>query len=572
MNEKVSKKRVRKTGFTLIELLITIAILAILFIVCFVIALNLFDNSDEKIKEVTKKMIVDTAEKYALEFKNSDKWKESIGDDETYFCISLDSLINYGYFKDEKISKYKDDYIIRTVIKNGVYSSKILKKGDLELNDCSYNDNMTSIGEVDSTSTDIKENGNKIGSFSYNIDSINDKLVKTSINFSLDFNINEMITSAPVYITLIVDNSGSMENSGVYDDAKEAAVNFSEKILEDVPDANIALVSFDINPRLSRTFKNEALSYSNFPEPVYGDDGTTNIGGGIDYVSSMIHNGIINGTIPQNASFYTLLLYDGYPTHYPSVNNYDSVSINGDESKIDAYFLNFMSNNVENMCVVEEKSCFLFFCQTSGFDYDPCNDYILASGEYLKNIYNSKLILFGYEIDEGVGHKFDEEKMKQMASYDVDFCKNSDYGNYCYYDSNSDSVLELFENISSQIIETEKSINANRISVKLTPTKLDNGESAFDIMKDGAILQDNMIVLEKDIDSLEESMEINLSETYGLVLNDSLFSDCVDFCSKELKLFDITLVFEYDDKAPEEFSIDNPLTVVVSSKREYVIN
>lgn len=564
MNEKVSKKRVRKTGFTLIELLITIAILAILFIVCFVIALNLFDNSDEKIKEVTKKMIVDTAEKYALEFKDSDNWKESIGDDETYFCISLDSLINYGYFKDENISKYKDDYIIRTVIKNGVYSSKILKKGDLELNDCSYNDNKTSVGEVDSSSTDIKENDNKIGSFSYNIDSINDKLVKTSINFSLDFNINEMISSVPVYVTLIVDNSSSMGRTK-YTKAKEAAISLSEEILknENIPDAKIALIQYSNYPVLKRNFLSNSLKSSNFGEVI----NMTNTSGGIDYATSLIYIGQNSGSIPLNANFYTILLYDGIPNYYSYIeyndNKLDSDNIKNNNINIDRYFSNFMSNHKYDSCV-HNTGCIFGICL--GGYVDKCDSYVKASSEHLKNLINSKLIVVGYEMDDS------DEYLKTIATKDAGFCTGSNYYDYCYYDSNSDSVLGLFENISSQIIETEKSISANRVFVKLVPTKLDNGESAFDIMKDGAILQDNMIVLEKDIDSLEESMEINLSGTYDLLLNDSLFSDCVDFCSKELKLFDITLVFEYDDKAPEEIVINNPLSVVVSSQREYVIN
>ena len=76
-----------------------------------------------------KNIILSAANDYALEYRGTDSWVEEVGDDGTVnFCVSLDSLIKYGYFKNDSsnFEKYKDDYVVEFQIENGVYNYKFI--------------------------------------------------------------------------------------------------------------------------------------------------------------------------------------------------------------------------------------------------------------------------------------------------------------------------------------------------------------------------------------------------------------------------------------------------------------
>ena len=114
----------RKKGFTLIELLCVILVLILLFSVSFSLVINILDKSKNTVDEISKKMILEAAEKYAIEYRESNRWKEEFNSDKISFCVSISSLINYGYFTGEssKLDLYKDKYIVKMNIINGVYS------------------------------------------------------------------------------------------------------------------------------------------------------------------------------------------------------------------------------------------------------------------------------------------------------------------------------------------------------------------------------------------------------------------------------------------------------------------
>ena len=58
-------------------------------------------------------------------------------------------------------------------------------------------------------------------------------------------------------IVLVIDTSGSMNDNGRIDAAKDAAKKFVDKLLdENHPNTRIALVSFETNVHLKKNFKN----------------------------------------------------------------------------------------------------------------------------------------------------------------------------------------------------------------------------------------------------------------------------------------------------------------------------
>lgn len=113
------KKR-KKEGFTLVELLATIAILAIVASFTIYVAVNLINNSKEKGYTVTINEIENTASNYLME--NADRLfyiSDIDNNNVEYQCITVENLIDYGYFKNDVINSEikknqtvsKDDYI-----------------------------------------------------------------------------------------------------------------------------------------------------------------------------------------------------------------------------------------------------------------------------------------------------------------------------------------------------------------------------------------------------------------------------------------------------------------------------
>ena len=124
------KKIYKEKGFTLIELLATIVILLLIFTIGFAVISNLLNSSNDTIDDVTKKMIIKAAEQYAIEYRNEESWVEEKDDDgNTILCITLESLINSGYFgaNQSKVMEYKNDgWTVKITINNGIYNSEII--------------------------------------------------------------------------------------------------------------------------------------------------------------------------------------------------------------------------------------------------------------------------------------------------------------------------------------------------------------------------------------------------------------------------------------------------------------
>ena len=447
----IIKDKTRK-GFTLIELLATIVVITLIFTIGFVLITNLFAETEKIMDDVTEKMILRAAEQYAIEFRNdlNLSWNEEKVDNNSTFCIALESLINYGYFSpNENLNNnYNNDWLIEMNVKNGIYDYKIINMEEAS-SDCQYYEFQTKIIKNTNSDVEIMENDKKIGNFNYDIIKTDDNIYNFLINFGIDFKVEELIDNRDVYVSLIIDRSVSMANKIDKNDknspsrwkvAKNASIEFSDYLIKKMPNAYVSLIQYDAIPEIRREFKQEKLIDSNFVvfDRESADNpyaGGTNTSGGVDLNTALIYkNGLAN---QENKKLYTILLYDGAPNYHSNFEYYDSgnkidlnsTSIKSNNAYKKIYFENFLSWANSN----EEGSV----CWVNN---DTNLNHILASSKYLKET-GSNLIVVSYDTTTNY------VRLKEMATIDNKFCINSNYSkynessknndNYCYYESYS---------------------------------------------------------------------------------------------------------------------------------------
>ena len=100
-------KRLNDKGFTLIEILVTISILSVILSVSIWGGKKLIDKSKEKSYQVTINNVEQAAQSYMKE--NSDTFTFIVSNNKEYHCITIQDLIDMGYFKNDILKfKYKD--------------------------------------------------------------------------------------------------------------------------------------------------------------------------------------------------------------------------------------------------------------------------------------------------------------------------------------------------------------------------------------------------------------------------------------------------------------------------------
>ena len=123
----------KKRGFTLVELLTVIIVLGIVMSITIVFVSNLRNSSETNIDEMTKGLVMDSVKSYSTEFKSGMDWKQEestvVNSDGTKdrvvsYCVSIESLINSGYFKgdNDRVNNLRDNYVALVTEKNGTVS------------------------------------------------------------------------------------------------------------------------------------------------------------------------------------------------------------------------------------------------------------------------------------------------------------------------------------------------------------------------------------------------------------------------------------------------------------------
>ena len=120
MNKQSNTKKYNlgSKGFTLVELLAVIALLAIISVIAVYSAVNVIGNAKQKSYDVSISNIEKQAGNYAIENQNDFMWLDVDNDSTStkqYFCVSVQDLIDTGYFKNDVL----DSYIKEGVTVNG---------------------------------------------------------------------------------------------------------------------------------------------------------------------------------------------------------------------------------------------------------------------------------------------------------------------------------------------------------------------------------------------------------------------------------------------------------------------
>lgn len=155
--KEFKNNRKKYKGFTLIELLAILLILFLIFTIVIYSFTDVFKSAKETISKVDENIILSAANDYALEYRGKDTWVEDVDvDGNVSFCVSLQSLIDYGYFKDDgsNFEKYKDDYVVEFHIKDGVSSYKFMARSESDV--CSTREFSSSISNSN-INTEVKD-------------------------------------------------------------------------------------------------------------------------------------------------------------------------------------------------------------------------------------------------------------------------------------------------------------------------------------------------------------------------------------------------------------------------------
>lgn len=133
-NKKLDKKDKTKKGFTLVELLAVIVVITLISGVGIITYLKTINNSKSKATLLAINNIKEAAYLYSKEGTDEIEWVNSYGKDGKesgkYACVSVQQLINKGYFK--------DNFLDKEIYKN----SKIKKDTFIEVSMGTNNDNL----------------------------------------------------------------------------------------------------------------------------------------------------------------------------------------------------------------------------------------------------------------------------------------------------------------------------------------------------------------------------------------------------------------------------------------------
>lgn len=216
MNNNIEYRNNRKSnaGFTLIELLATIVILSIITSIVIYFAINIIDNARNKSYTTTKNNVEKVAGNYILEDISDNVWVD-LDEDSQYQCVTVQNLIDTGYFKSDvlesQISKDRKlkptDYIFIEKNKDNQTITKNILLADSEFNGvCEQASGMINM-QVDVTGWAKKKNVTIKYSL-YNTNSV-DNLEKYTYTYQFEStNFSNKFDTDVEYASLEVNKNG----------------------------------------------------------------------------------------------------------------------------------------------------------------------------------------------------------------------------------------------------------------------------------------------------------------------------------------------------------------------------
>lgn len=148
----IGMKEKKYKGFTLVELLATIVLLSLVVGITIYIVIGNINSSKEKGYKATIKNIEQISENYMQE--NSDRlFYLTLNDKQEYACVTVQNLIDVGYFNDDIVNSYvskdvkvtRDDYIY---LLRDSESKAIIKNEYLGVNSVDCEKAVTALGDI----------------------------------------------------------------------------------------------------------------------------------------------------------------------------------------------------------------------------------------------------------------------------------------------------------------------------------------------------------------------------------------------------------------------------------------
>lgn len=501
-----------KKGFTLIELLVTIAVLAIIVSISFILYGNYSKNAEKKLIEIEKQHLIGAAKMFYTEFGNTSDYLSYVTDEEIdgidkkvkYSCVSIKNLVDKGFYKitNDNIKKMVDNNeVIEVKDVDGTISYKVINQYD-KYSHCSYwdeNDELMSDIKMDlsyendqNSSVKIYPTINKSGDGAYTLSL---RLVADTVKV-------EKISYVPVYVTVVLDSSGSM-NGTKHNAAMMSSKSLSEEIVK-LDDSYVSLINFDYTSYLRREFSHNVFIDSDFKSP----NGQTNI------PAALLEAYNLNKNLDSKSIKYVIFLTDGKPEAPTSYNS------------------NYYSSQEQYEEFVK--------CKNSSTITDDCKNVIIKYADMVKSINNLTLVVIGYSISNDFYPSLpslDDTGIK---------CPDSDNGNYCYYKSDSTKISGLFNNISNTIKEVVKSQTVSKTDIKARFNKY-----LVITDKDGNDVTEDFNINFNIKDAPENQNTYDVTYTYTMNLDDINSEDYVMNEDRSLatyvaKLFDDFNIYLYD--------------------------
>ncbi len=288
-NKKLDKKDKTKKGFTLVELLAVIVVITLISGVGIITYLKTINNSKSKATLLAINNIKEAAYLYSKEGTDEIEWVNSYGKDGKesgkYACVSVQQLINKGYFK--------DNFLDKEIYKN----SKIKKDTFIEVSMGTNNDNLKVVVNKNDNTKD-KCIGSAINGNLFHLKL--DKLERYTDTIKLKVSSKDNDITPKNYIVSIdgkQEEKQSISGEVTFDNLTNSTL-YKIKACMTTEDNNYYCDSFDIftkdfiKPKFTidpRWSKEKTINITYNDKNIFGD--------GSHYFTSEVNGTINNGTV-----------------------------------------------------------------------------------------------------------------------------------------------------------------------------------------------------------------------------------------------------------------------------------
>ena len=413
-----------KKGFTLVELIISISLILIVGVIGISFYLKK-DNSKEENKE--KEKVKDSLNVfYQNNISNPEykSYKSKTG--ETYSCIRFETLLNDGLVNKDDFKNYNnDDIFIYTIDNEGI--STFEKWNDEENpNACSYylvkQDSSTLVEKPESNiGFKDKSNHDWNAEYSYKVEATDEENgFSGNIGFNMDLvqQIDE-ITVHPLYVAVLLDNSGSMSGNGIRNATNAVtsmisyfkASSISSKI-------KMAAIAFGSYSSVTKTFT-DVNTLSSYTDLGLSDSAS----GGTNCSDALIDaRNIFNNVTDSGAVKVAVFLTDGDCSSVSSTNS--NATLLKDNSGVQLFSIGYGSyvnpSYLRSLASIH-KSCNTT-CTGASCDDVPC--YFAASTSNVSSVFEQ---LAHISKKKALYNPYDEIEFKLELSDYFDFDFDSDW-------------------------------------------------------------------------------------------------------------------------------------------------